>query len=510
MSEGSVAAGSRAAGEGGAGAGALGERKLTTIHAIGQSLAIGPIFSGAVLAALVASVAGYNTPLSVLLGALGALALAYVISVYARRYSGAGAIYEYLTRGGSPDIGVFAAGLYALGLLFLGGGGVFIAIGFLAEGFFAAHLDAIAIDWWIWGLIGLAIAVGFNHFGVRLAIWGVLTLAIVSAIPLIFLAISIIVQGGTDGNTLSPFDPGQTDWTSVFNGILFAVTLFIGFEAAASIGEETANPRRSIPRAVLGTVAISAAFYLLLTYAATIGFGNGAGQEGWGSPSPMGDLATEYVGSGLATVIDLVILLDAISLSLAFVVAASRIIFALGRDGLLPRGLASVSGHDTPLGGNAVILAAGIAALLYAGLADYGEATEITAFGITAAAGSYLIEAIYVLLALFAFKLVLGATGDRGGRWWKIPTLLAALATPLLAYYGSFKDFPPYPANRGVYFALAAVILVAIWYAFLKLRHPDRIARAGSYAEAHHDVPPLDETLDYRPGRGTPVLGPSR
>ena len=73
--------------------GALGERRLTTIHAIGQSLAVGPIFSAGLLTGLVASVAGFNTPLSVLLGLLGALGLGYVVSLYAQRYAGAGAIY---------------------------------------------------------------------------------------------------------------------------------------------------------------------------------------------------------------------------------------------------------------------------------------------------------------------------------------------------------------------------------------------------------------------------------
>ncbi len=202
----------------------------------------------------------------------------------------------------------------------------------------------------------------------------------------------------------------------------------------------------------------------------------------------MGDLATEYVGAGLATIIDLVILLDAISLSLAFVVAASRVFFALARDGLLPRAMASVSRHNTPVGGNAVILVAGLAALLYAGLVDYGEGTEITAFGITAAAGSYLIEAIYVVLALVAFRLVLGGA-DRSGLWWKLPTLLAALATPLLAFYGSFKDFPPDPLDTGVWFALGAAALVLLWWLYLRVRHPDRIARAASHAVDHDDHP---------------------
>jgi amino acid transporter len=124
----------------------LGERRLTTLHAIGQSLAIGPIFSAGLLTGLVAGAAGFNTPLSVLFGGIGALGLAYVISIFARRYAGAGAIYEYLTRGASPDVGVLSAGIYAIGLLFLGGGGVFIAIGFLTSGFFADEIEAFTIS----------------------------------------------------------------------------------------------------------------------------------------------------------------------------------------------------------------------------------------------------------------------------------------------------------------------------------------------------------------------------
>ncbi len=83
------------------------------------------------LTGLIASVAGFSTPLSVLLGTIGAVCLGYVISLFARRYSGAGAMYEYLVHGAHPGLGVFGAGLYGIGVLFLGGGGVFIANGFL-------------------------------------------------------------------------------------------------------------------------------------------------------------------------------------------------------------------------------------------------------------------------------------------------------------------------------------------------------------------------------------------
>lgn len=468
-------------------AGELGERRLTTIHAIGQSLAVGPIFSAGLLTSLVAGAAGFNAPLSVLLGAIGVLGLGYVVAMYAQRYAGAGALYEYITRGVNRDVGVFSAGVYGIGLLFLGGGGVFIALGFLTEGFFAAHWDAIGIKWWIWGLIALAITTGLNHFGVRLAIRGVLALAFISAIPFLITSIVVILDGGANGNTLSVFDPGVTSFGDVFNGVLFAVTLFIGFEVAASIAEESHAPKRSIPIAVIGTIAIAGLFYLLVTYAAAIGFGKD-GIEAWAtSPSPIGQVADEYVGSGMATIVDLVVILDALSVAIAFTVGASRMFFALGRDGLLPRSLATTTRRDTPLGGNLVVVAAGIAAIVFAGTTDYGAAVELpdefVAFLISAAAGTFLITAVYAVLALGGFRLVVAT---KGGYWWKFPAVMVGLAVPVLAYKGSLDPWPDYPFNRGIIFTFVCFGIVAVWYLFVKVTRPQRITEAASYAESHH------------------------
>jgi amino acid transporter len=486
--------------------GHLGERRLTSIHAIGQSLAIGPMFSAGLLTGLVASVAGFSSPASVLLGAIGALCLGYVISLYARRFSGAGALYEYLVHGAHPSVGVLGAGLYGLGVLFLGGGGVFIANGFLAESFFSTHLH-IDVTWWIWGAVALFIAVGLNHLGVRLAIRGVLALACISVIPFLILAVSIIAQGGDAGNTLSVFGTSHSSTNGVFHGILFAVTLFIGFEAAASIGEEAHDPHRSIPIALIGSVALAGLFYLLVTYAAAIGFGVKGSATAWpADPSPMGTLAQHYVGKGLSTTIDLVVLLDSISVAIAFVVTGSRVFFALARDGLLPPLLARTSRADTPLGGNLVILGAGIIALAFGRFSSYGAAAKlpnnIEAFSISAAAGSFLIEAVYGVLALAAFAFI-WRTFSGVGRAWRLIVAAAALATPVLAYYGSLHPFPTYPNNRGIIFAAVAALLVVVWFIYLQLVYPARVRNAAQHAAEHRGVAPLDETLDYAPADET-------
>jgi amino acid transporter len=485
----------------------LGERKLTTIHAIGQSLAIGPMFSAGLLTGLIASVAGFSTPLSVLLGTIGAICLGYVVSLFARRYSGAGAVYEYLVHGAHPSVGVFGAGIYGIGVLFLGGGGVFIANGFLSQAFLSdIHIH---IAWWIPSIVILGIAVGLNHMGVRVAIQGVLALAAFSIVPFLILAFTIIAKGGLAGNTLSVFSTSHSSTNSVFHGILFAVTLFIGFEAAASIGEEAREPHKAIPVALIGSVALAGIFFLIITYAGAIGFGVKGAASAWpGAASPMGSLAQQYDGHWLSVLIDLVVMLDSISVALAFTVAGSRVFFALGRDGLLPAFTQRTSRHATPLGGNLIILGAGTIAIILGGVTTLGNAVKlpnnIEAFSISAGIGSFLIEAVYAMLAVAAFRIIWSSfTGV--GRLWRMLVAVIGVATPVLAYYGSLNPFPIYPNDLSIIITGVCVLVVAVWLAYMQSRHPERVSGAARHAGSHHGVPPLDENLAFEPEPGLPA-----
>ena len=177
----------------------------------------------------------------------------------------------------------------------------------------------------------------------------------------------IIAKGGEDGNTLTMFDPGKTSLFGitgggVLGGILLGILLFVGFEAAASIGEESEDPHRSIPRALIGTVAVAAAFFVFMAYAFSIGYGKTAVSEGaWAfSPGAVSEMATKYVGSWFATILELVVILDAMALALAICVMIGRGFFALGRDGLLPSFFAKTSRHDTPWVGNLMVAVGGI------------------------------------------------------------------------------------------------------------------------------------------------------
>ena len=112
---------------------------------------------------------------------------------------------------------------------------------------------------------------------------------------------------------------------TIFDGVMLGILLFVGFEAAASLGEESHDPAKSIPRALIGTVGASALFYVIMSYAISIGLGQTAVEKGaWLDPTALDQLATKYIGSWFATIIDLVVILDATALALAICVTIGR------------------------------------------------------------------------------------------------------------------------------------------------------------------------------------------
>ena len=247
--------------------------------------------------------AGWNATLAVLLLAgLGVLAIGYALALYARRYAGAGAVYEYLTHGAHPWVGVLTAGVFFLGTLFLGGGGIYLGVGNLARRVLERPYRRRQQPF----VVGVGLDRARDRARAQLhrrprrraarcspSRWS-------RSCPMLILAIVIVAKGGADGISLSVFDPSETgllDLTGggVLGGVLLGILLFVGFEAAASIGEESHDPHRSIPRAVLFTIAAAAAFYVVMAFAFSMGYGKEAVEQGaWaGDPGAVNTMATQ-------------------------------------------------------------------------------------------------------------------------------------------------------------------------------------------------------------------------
>ena len=239
----------------------LGKGQLTLLDVIAQSIGfIGPVFASAFFISTIAGAsftgkgAGIAVPVSIILAAIGMLGVAWIISRYARRIHAAGSLYDYVTDGFGRRAGFLAGWVYYGGMTALT-----LAIGLAFGGFLSSTLlDTLDIDIeWYWLAIAFwIVAFGMQYIGVQVSTRAQLVLALGSMLIIGGFAIYIILKGGGSGNSTRPFDPGESTASGIFYGVLYAVIMFIGFETAANLAEETANPRRLIPRAVLISVVV--------------------------------------------------------------------------------------------------------------------------------------------------------------------------------------------------------------------------------------------------------------
>src|SRR5881409_668902 len=109
--------------------------------------------------------------------------------------------------------------------------------------------------------------------GVRISTRVQLTFALTSVVVVLVFFLDVISKAPKQD--LSAFTPSAAaqGWSGILFGVLYGVLIFVGFETAANLAEETAEPKRQIPRAVLASVVIVSVFYAIAAYAQVAGFG---------------------------------------------------------------------------------------------------------------------------------------------------------------------------------------------------------------------------------------------
>jgi amino acid transporter len=154
--------------------------------------------------------------------------------------------------------------------------------------------------------------------------------------------------------------------SAVGGAAVFGFLSFAGFEGAASLGEETDNPRREIPRAIRNAVIGSGVFYILCILVQTWGFGaDAAGAKAFSSGAPLGNLAHSYVGSWMSDLINAGATLSAFASGLGAATAGARILFALSRHTRFENALGRASTRTgAPAGALTVVLIVGVGAII--------------------------------------------------------------------------------------------------------------------------------------------------
>ena len=141
------------------------------------------------------------------------------------------------------------------------------------------------------------------------------------------------------------FLPGADGVRPAFQGMIFCLLAFIGFEAAAPLGEETREPRRTIPRAVIWSAVLIGLFYVFNYYAATVFFGPDkmTGFYTFNGGDPWGYMAEQVLPGIGGLLIIFAILNSSLANANSGATAATRTLFAMGRVRLLPHWFAAVN-----------------------------------------------------------------------------------------------------------------------------------------------------------------------
>jgi amino acid transporter len=430
----------------------------------------------------VAAVAGGSTPLAFLLGGIGCLALAFVVIGFTRRMASAGYAYTYASRSLGTGSGFMAGWLYFFGMI------CFVPMTMSGVGFLAADLLGVNPKLWIlFFFIGMALLVVLSVIKVKVTtrvqlVVGIVTVAIILLVDLITTA-----KGGSHGQALSAFTFGHTNsggFNGVFYGIIFGVTSYIGFETAADFGEETSNPRRYIPIAVIAATLFAVVFYLWTTYSITIGYGVNNGAKMGADPVALKTTATTFVGSWLGTLVEIGGMLAAFIVCVACATAGSRTLFAMGREGVLPAAFGRTNDRfKTPVNATitVVVIATVLALLVGYPLSDSAFGQPFSNYYFWATTGTLVVIVVYIMLCLGGIVFFYQTRDSRS--WNPLVHVVVPLIGAIVfgaALYGSIHPTPPGILKWTPYLAVAWLILGLLVLAWLRASRPDSVARIGS------------------------------
>jgi amino acid transporter len=430
----------------------------------------------------VAAVSGGSTPLAFLLGGIACITLAFVVIGFTRRMAAAGYAYTYAARSLGKGPGFIAGWLYFFAMI------CFVPMTMSGVGALAADLLGLSAGWWVlFFFLGMALFVVLSVVHIKVTTRTQLIVGAITVTVIVIVDLVTTAKGGSHGQALSAFSFGHSlkgGFSGVFYGIILGVTSYIGFETAADFGEETANPRRNIPIAIIAATTFVVLFYLWTTYAMAIGFGviNGAK---WGAdPLALKTVATTFVGAWLGTLVEIGGLLAAFIVCVACATAASRTLFAMGREGVLPAAFGRTHHRfRTPANATLAVAAVAVVMALIMGypLSDSLFGPAFSNYYFWAITGTLLIIIVYIMICIGGIVFF---HRTRDTRRWNplvhvgVPAVGAVVFAAAL--YGSVQPTPPGILRWTPYVALAWLVIGIGVLSWLRSTRPDAVGQIGS------------------------------
>ncbi|MBV4485302.1 APC family permease [Pseudomonas sp. SWRI153] len=269
----------------------------------------------------------------------------------------AGSAYSYVRKAISPKLGFIAGWAVLLDYLFLP-----MAIWLIGAAYLASAFPSI--PQWIWVLAFIGVTSAINIVGLKLANGINALLMLVQFLVLIaFVALCVHYIGGDASKPLwsiKPFFNGDMQMPLIMSGAAIACYSFLGFDAVSTLTEETRDPRRTIPRAIMLITLIGGLIFVGVSYFVQIAHPSFQFDS---VDSAAYEIARNIGGDLFVSIFLIGLIVGQFASGLSAQASGSRLLFAMGRDGVLPKsffGTLHVR-FGTPV--NSILLCAAVALL---------------------------------------------------------------------------------------------------------------------------------------------------
>lgn len=349
---------------------------------------------------ILADTTGGLVPSAYLVASIAMLFTALSYSRMAAAFPVAGSAYTYVRQSISPKLGFLAGWGVLLDYLFLP-----MAIWLIGAAYLHSAFPQVPQAVWVLMFIGVTTAI--NVVGLRLAknINGVLMLVqfLVLAAFVVLAVHYVLGDGGKPLWSLEPFLKEGVQLPLIMSGAAIACYSFLGFDAVSTLTEETHEPRKNIPRAILLITLIGGCIFIATSYFVQLAHPSSAFEN---ADSAAYEIARNIGGDVFVSLFLIGLIVGQFTSGLSAQASASRLLFAMGRDGVLPKGFFGRLSErfGTPVGS---IVLCGVVALLALRM-DVTTSTSFINFG------AFLAFSLVNLSVVFHYWIGQGRRGLRG------------------------------------------------------------------------------------------------
>ncbi len=435
----------------------LAKGKLGLFDVLFQGIThIGPAVAVIFTLPFIVSYAGAATPIALIGAVIIMLFIANTVAEFSKYMPSTGGYYSFVRRGLGPRWG-FLTGWSYFAYDPLGPPAVLGFMGYLAENVLKSG-TGVDIPWWVFAVAGLLLTWVLIYRGVAISTRTAVLFGSLELLIMVALSISLLVS------------PAQSnyDWVAPFNlsnslqgihgiwyGIVFSLLALSGFESVAPLARETHDPKRLLPRAIFGSIALAGVFLIFAGYAGIVGFGLDHAKDFATNANPYYEMARRVWGLGWIFVF-VAIINSSVAIGIACSNAVTRVWHGMGSVGVLPKELAKIQPRfRTP--SNAVHLQIGLSIVLTIAVGLWVGAADIYGF-----LGDIITVAIVIMYGLANVALFFYMRREQAEhfRWWRhavIPLVGTLLLLPVL--YVTFVPLPPYPFDLVPYLVVAWMII---------------------------------------------------